>query len=335
MIKSNELIEYRRVYLIYNDFIISDKFPINYKTEKINHYLRSFKRKGFILSYYLLVFSKFELEYLAYGVDNLVEFYLQRENIINNLPNVVRQAYFSALLNLLPRKGYIRKAKEILKKVINSYKKLKTNNKYVIYDYRTTISASFFSIGDYKSSLSWAIEGSEIHMFSIFMIGNYQEVIEKNFEKNFISKNWNIQGLVSLFYIILSFLMLDKINEANYIFKNFEENYSKLGYLKPSIYIYYLIYYAKLKDKENFQKTFREAVNEGMENKERDFYRILCAIYFKDKKFLYSTYHEKTIKFLIEGKLELAQKLVNEYGTKFFYDLYHIIFSSFYLFVLK
>jgi len=59
------------------------------------------------------------------------------------------------------------------------------------------------------------------------MIGNYQEVIEKNFEKNFISKNWNIQGLVSLFYIILSFLMLDKINEANYIFKNFEENYSK------------------------------------------------------------------------------------------------------------
>jgi len=222
MIKSNELIEYRRVYLIYNDFIISDKFPINYKTEKINHYLRSFKRKGFILSYYLLVFSKFELEYLAYGVDNLVEFYLQRENIINNLPNVVRQAYFSALLNLLPRKGYIRKAKEILKKVINSYKKLKTNDKYVIYDYRTTISASFFSIGDYKSSLSWAIEGSEIHMFSIFMIGNYQEVIEKNFEKNFISKNWNIQGLVSLFYIILSFLMLDKINEANYIFKNFE-----------------------------------------------------------------------------------------------------------------
>jgi len=315
MIKSNELIEYRRVYLIYNDFIISDKFPINYKTEKINHYLRSFKRKGFILSYYLLVFSKFELEYLAYGVDNLVEFYLQRENIINNLPNVVRQAYFSALLNLLPRKGYIRKAKEILKKVINSYKKLKTNDKYVIYDYRTTISASFFSIGDYKSSLSWAIEGSEIHMFSIFMIGNYQEVIEKNFEKNFISKNWNIQGLVSLFYIILSFLMLDKINEANYIFKNFEENYSKLGYLKPSIYIYYLIYYAKLKDKENFQKTFREAVNEGMENKERDFYRILC----------YSTYHEKTIKFLIEGKLELAQKLVNEYGTKFFYDLYHIL----------
>jgi len=67
------------------------------------------------------------------------------------------------------------------------------------------------------------------------------------------------------------------------------------------------------KDKENFQKTFREAVNEGMENKERDFYRILC----------YSTYHEKTIKFLIEGKLELVQKLVNEYGTKFFYDLYH------------
>ena len=64
-------------------------------------------------------------------------------------------------------------------------------------------------------------------MFSIFMIGNYQEVIEKNFEKNFISKNWNIQGLVSLFYIILSYLMLDKINEANYIFKNFEENYSK------------------------------------------------------------------------------------------------------------
>jgi hypothetical protein len=62
-----------------------------------------------------------------------------------------------------------------------------------------------------------------------------------------------------------------------------------------------------------------------MENKERDFYRILCAIYFKDKKFLYSTYHEKTIKFLIEGKLELAQKLVNEYGTKFFYDLYHIL----------
>lgn len=50
-----------------------------------------------------------------------------------------------------------------------------------------------------------------------------------------------------------------------------------------------------------------------MENKERDFYRILC----------YSTYHEKTIKFLIEGKLELVQKLVNEYGTKFFYDLYH------------
>jgi len=61
------------------------------------------------------------------------------------------------------------------------------------------------------------------------MIGNYQEVIEKNFEKNFISKNWNIQGLVSLFYIILSFLMFDKINEANYIFKNFEENYSKCG----------------------------------------------------------------------------------------------------------
>ena len=69
-------------------------------------------------------------------------------------------------------------------------------------------------------------------MFSIFMIGNYQEVIEKNFEKNFISKNWNIQGLVSLFYIILSFLMFDKIKEANYIFKNFEENYSKSSFTK-------------------------------------------------------------------------------------------------------
>lgn len=63
------------------------------------------------------------------------------------------------------------------------------------------------------------------------------------------------------------------------------------------------------------RKIIQNVVNEEMENKERDFYRILC----------YSTYHEKTIKFLIEGKLELAQKLVNEYGTKFFYDLYHIL----------
>ena len=40
---------------------------------------------------------------------------------------------------------------------------------------------------------------------------------------------------------------------------------------------------------------------------------------------LYSTYHEKTIKCLIKGNFQEAQKLVNEYGTKFFYDLFHIL----------
>jgi len=326
LIKSSDLIEYKRTFLIYNDYVISDKFPPEYKIEKINYYIKEFERKGFMLSYYLLTFSRFELEFIAYGIDNLVEFYLSKENIINNLPKVVRMAYFNALLNLLPRKGYIRKTREILRKVINySKKEMNLSDRYVIYDRRTIISAAYFSIGDYKNSLKWANEGSEIEMFSKFMMGEYREVINKNFDKAIISKNWNIQNLVFNSYIILSFLMLDKIEKAVELFESLKENYLNIGYLKPFVYIYYLIYYAKIKNKEKFQKTFLEATNEAIENLNRDFYRILYAIYYSKTNVLYSTYHEKTIKCLIKGNFQEAQKLVNEYGTKFFYDLFHIL----------